>query len=175
MVTSCTKAAGGVIMGQVVDHHGLPERLPGRDVSPLTTPTSFAMSPAQWITWGALLGAAGVALGAFGAHGLPDWLANQGLDELARAKRLEWFETAVRYQMWHVIAIVAVGLVAARTEHRSGLLPGALFTAGILIFSGLLYVMAFTGIRWLGAIVPLGGLSLIGGWLALAWLARGVN
>jgi uncharacterized membrane protein YgdD (TMEM256/DUF423 family) len=130
------------------------------------------MQPAHWITWGALLGAAGVALGAFGAHGLPNLLAGQELDALAFAKRQEWFETAVRYHMWHAVAIIAVGLVADRCAIRASFAAGALFTLGIAIFSGLLYAMAFTGLRWLGAIVPIGGVAFIAGWLALAWQAR---
>lgn len=109
---------------------------------------------------GALLGALGVALGAFGAHGLkpiltPDMLAN--------------FETGVRYHMLHALAMFAAAAVHARaSQSRLPALAGWLFVAGIVVFSGSLYVMALTGLRWLGAITPIGGVALIGGWLCLA-------
>src|SRR5262245_54409408 len=98
---------------------------------------------------GALLAGLGVAAGAFGAHGLrarltPDMLAI--------------FETAVRYQMYHALALLAVGWAAARWPDRGVALAGWLFVAGIVVFSGSLYVLALTGTRWLGAVTPLGGL-----------------
>ena len=109
---------------------------------------------------GAVLGALAVAIGAFGAHGLkamvtPDLLAN--------------FETGARYHMYHALAIVAVALVIARYPAAT-LAPtaGWLFLAGIVIFSGSLYLIALTGMRWLGAITPIGGVALIGGWACLA-------
>jgi len=78
------------------------------------------------------------------------------------------FETGVRYQMYHSLALLAVGLAASRqaTPWLDG--AGWLFLAGIVVFSGSLYVMTLTGIRWLGAITPLGGLAFILGWTALA-------
>ena len=108
---------------------------------------------------GALLVALGVALGAFGAHGL-----RAVLDERA----LGWWETGVQYHMWS-----AVGLVALSALPRRLGLAAALIGVGILIFSGSLYVMALTGARWLGILTPVGGLLMIGGWLLAAWrLAR---
>ena len=108
---------------------------------------------------GALMGGVGVALGAFGAHGLrgrlsPDMLAV--------------FETAVRYQMYHALAIMAVALMASRLEGRAIVVAGWSFTAGILLFSGSLYALALTGVTVLGAITPLGGVAFLAGWAALA-------
>ena len=107
---------------------------------------------------GALLAAAGVTLGAFGAHGLRDMLD---------AERLDWWHTAVSYQMWHAIGLIA--LAAARLDRPR--LIAALLCIGTLVFSGSLYLMALTGWRWLGMIVPIGGATLIAGWSVLAWIA----
>ena len=104
----------------------------------------------------AFLGFLGVALGAFGAHGLGKVFA---LD--ARAPR--WWETAVFYQLLHV----AVMLLAACLRPFP-VLAWRLFAAGIVIFSGTLYLMALTRVLWLGAITPLGGVCFLGGWLLLA-------
>ena len=107
---------------------------------------------------GALLAAAGVALGAFGAHAL------QGDLSPAAAG---WWQTAVQYQMWHAVALVALG---AAPLHRIAL-PAAMLGAGALIFSGSLYLMALTELRALGMVTPVGGLLMILGWLLLAWRA----
>jgi len=89
-------------------------------------------------------------------------------DDLAR--RLDIFETAVRYQMLHAIALVLIGLALDRRDCRSWRFAAWAFLVGILLFSGLLKVLTFAGPewKWLGAIVPLGGLSMIAGWAALA-------
>ena len=113
-----------------------------------------------FLTIGAVMGALGVGAGAFAAHGLkarltPDLLAV--------------FETGARYQMIHALALLAVGLVLARTPHPAVGASGWLFIIGVVIFSGSLYLLALTGVRWLGAITPIGGLAMIAGWLALAW------
>jgi uncharacterized membrane protein YgdD (TMEM256/DUF423 family) len=102
----------------------------------------------------------GVALGAFGAHALKTHLSP---DLLAA------FDTGVRYQMYHVFALVAAAWGWARWPGRVFTIAGALFLAGIVIFSGSLYLLAFTGARWLGAVTPLGGLAFLAGWLCLAW------
>ena len=107
---------------------------------------------------GALLAGLGVALGAFGAHDLRDTLD---------ARALGWWQTAVDYQMWHAVALVALSAIRSV---RTGL-PAALLGAGTLVFSGSLYAMALTGARWLGAVTPLGGLLMIAGWALLAWRA----
>lgn len=125
----------------------------------------------RWIAIGALLGAIGVGLGAYGAHGLSELLENRfGYigDNLVR--RLTNFETAVRYQMLHALALVFCGLALQQKESAWWRFAAWAFLFGVVIFCGLLKVLAFAhpSWKWLGAIVPLGGLSLIVGWLALA-------
>lgn len=109
---------------------------------------------------GALLALLSVAAGAFAAHGLRD-----SLD----AYRLGIFETAARYQMYHALALLAVGALAAVERFScSWLQASALaFGAGILLFCGSLYALAFGAAKWLGAVTPLGGLLFILGWLIL--------
>lgn len=106
---------------------------------------------------GALLAGLGVALGAFGAHGL-----RAVLDSAA----LGWWQTAVQYQMWHAVALVA--LAALPAAHGR---PAFLLGLGTAIFSGSLYLMALMDLRWLGAVTPIGGLLMIAGWLLLAFRA----
>ncbi len=84
------------------------------------------------------------------------------------AKRLANFDTAVRYQMYHALGLVALGLLAARGPSRWFTAAGWLFLGGVVIFSGLLYGLVFSGPKILGAIVPIGGLAMILGWVALA-------
>jgi uncharacterized membrane protein YgdD (TMEM256/DUF423 family) len=131
------------------------------------------MSPLsrRWIAIGALLGAIGVALGAFGAHGLSDLLEKRlGYigDDLHR--RISIFETAIRYQLFHAIALCFTALALDRRDSPWWRFAAWAFVVGIVIFCGLLKVLAFADVRWnwLGAIVPVGGLSLIAGWLAIA-------
>jgi uncharacterized membrane protein YgdD (TMEM256/DUF423 family) len=100
-----------------------------------------------------------VAGGAFGTHSLKAVLASD---------MLAVFETAVRYQMYHALALVLVGVLSEHVENRTLTLAGSLFVVGVLLFSGSLYLLAFVGIRWLGAVTPLGGLALLGGWITLA-------
>lgn len=108
---------------------------------------------------GALLAALGIVLGAFGTHGLRDALG---------ARELGWWQTGVQYQMWQAIGLVALGALP-----RGMGLPAAMIGGGALVFSGSLYAMALTDVRWLGAVTPLGGLLMILGWLLAAWrLAR---
>lgn len=112
-----------------------------------------------------LFGALGVAIGAFGAHALHD--------TLVRAGRLDTFETAVRYQFYHALALLAVGVLwAARPELRALGTTGALWAGGIVVFSGSLYALCFTGITKLGAVAPIGGLLLLGGWVSLLLAVR---
>ena len=113
---------------------------------------------------GTVLGFLGVAAGSFGAHGLKDMLEANG-------QAANW-ETAVRYCLFHAVVLVAIaGLTAASGANlTSGLLTVAAgcFVVGVLIFSGFLGVLALTGIRILGAIVPIGGVLLLVGWATLA-------
>ena len=127
------------------------------------------MNPRTIAIIGALLAAAGVGLGAFGAHGLEDALRKLG-HESDVAKRLAWFETAVRYQLYHALGLVAVAALAATLTGSSFRAAAIAFLVGVALFSGSLYGMTFLGEEWrkLGMITPLGGLSLIIGWIAVA-------
>ena len=112
-----------------------------------------------------LFGALGVAIGAFGAHALHE--------TLVRAGRLDTFETTVRYQFYHALALLAIGtLWAARPELRALGTTGVLWAGGIVVFSGSLYALCFTGITKLGAVAPIGGLLLLGGWVSLLLAVR---
>ncbi len=122
---------------------------------------------------GALLAAIAVGLGAYAAHGLEATLV--GLKyEPDLAKRMDWFETGVRYHLYHAIGIICTVLVAeiAGTARLLRVAP-ILFLFGIVLFSGSLYVMALgpESWRWLGAIVPLGGIAMIAGWITVACTA----
>jgi len=108
---------------------------------------------------GAIFGFLGVALGAFGAHALRGRLSPE---------MLAVFETAVRYQMYHTLALLITGLVMARIDGWLFHLAGWCFVAGILIFSGSLYALALSGVTVLGAITPIGGLAFLAGWACLA-------
>lgn len=118
------------------------------------------MSAKLWLALGALYGFLGVALGAFGAHGLrarltPDLLA-------------VW-KTAVEYQFYHALALLLVGLLARQMPSSGALshVAGLCFALGILVFSGSLYALALSGVRVLGAVTPLGGVLFLAGWLCL--------
>ena len=112
--------------------------------------------------FGSVSGFLGVALGAFAAHGLKGRL---GPDMLAV------FEVGVRYQMYHALALLAVAWAATRWPGNVVTAAGWLFVAGTVIFSGSLYLLSITGMRWFGAITPLGGIAFLAGWLCLAWAA----
>ena len=126
------------------------------------------MNPRIWITVGALLGALGVAMGAFHAHGLEGYLKDRVSDPDELTRRMANTATGVRYQMYHALALVLVGLLALRGRHWGLDLAGGLFVMGVVLFSGLLYGITLSGVKWLGMIVMLGGISLILGWIVLA-------
>ena len=110
-------------------------------------------------------------MGAFGAHGLEDRFTALGSTPGSlTAERLKAnFNTGAQYHMYSALAILAVGILAdSRPRRRRLQAAGWLFVLGSLIFSGSLYVLATTGLRWLGAITPIGGLAMIAGWVALA-------
>lgn len=124
------------------------------------------MTPNGIVALGAVLGGLAVAVGAFGAHGL------QGR---VPPEMLTVFEIGVRYQMYHALALVLLGLFAGRgpspapLEIPPGVGPAAwLFVAGIVLFSGSLYALVLTGTRWLGAITPIGGVAFLAGWALFA-------
>jgi len=111
---------------------------------------------------GAASGFVAVALGAFAAHGLKARLSGD---------LLAIFETGVRYQMFHALALLGVAWACTRWPGAAASASGWCFIAGTLLFSGSLYLLALTGARWLGAITPLGGLALLAGWACLALAA----
>jgi uncharacterized membrane protein YgdD (TMEM256/DUF423 family) len=129
----------------------------------------------RWIAIGAVIAAIGVGLGAYGAHGLHGFLERFGYSGDDLARRIGLFETAVRYQMVHAIGLVLVGLTLDRRDSRPGRFAAWALLVGMLLFCCLLKVMTFAGPewKWLGGIVPLGGVSMIVGWLALAVAALG--
>jgi uncharacterized membrane protein YgdD (TMEM256/DUF423 family) len=110
----------------------------------------------------AMLGFISVALGAFGAHALKERLDPE---QLAR------FETAVRYQFYHVFALLGVSLLSRAWPELNFAPAGWAFLAGVVVFSGTLYLIDLTGIRAFGAVTPVGGALLLAGWLLLAWEA----
>ena len=112
----------------------------------------------SWFALGAIAAGLGVVLGAFGAHALKSRLTPD---------LLAIFETGVRYQMYHALALLAVGWAATRWASPWVNTAGWTFTLGILVFSGSLYLLALTGARWWGALTPIGGLAFIFGWLSL--------
>jgi uncharacterized membrane protein YgdD (TMEM256/DUF423 family) len=113
-----------------------------------------------FIILGSLNAFLAVALGAFGAHGLQNKLTEQ---------MLATYETGVKYHMMHALGLILIGIISRYTS-SSVLInwSGWLICAGIVLFSGSLYVLSISGIRWLGAITPLGGLCFLAGWLLLA-------
>lgn len=117
------------------------------------------MKASAFVVVSALAGASGVGLGAFGAHGLRD---RTGPELLAI------WDTASRYHLVHALAILGAAWAVDRWPGAWAAASGWLFLGGIVVFSGSLYALVVTGQRWLGAITPIGGVSFILGWLALA-------
>ncbi len=117
---------------------------------------------------GAVCGATAVLLGAFGAHWLEGAVVRWDLPLEEQAKRLDVWEVAVRYQMYHALALLMLGLLTSPQNRNAANWSARLFLVGILIFSGCLYVLVLSGVKVLGAIVPVGGVSLVVGWIMLA-------
>jgi uncharacterized membrane protein YgdD (TMEM256/DUF423 family) len=117
------------------------------------------LPPNIWFAIGAITAGIGVALGAFGAHGLKSRVTPD---------LLVIFETAARYQLYHAFALIAVGWAASKWAHPLINTAGWSFLIGILLFSGSLYILTMTGIKKFGAITPFGGLAFLIGWLLLA-------
>lgn len=119
-----------------------------------------------WIL-GCLLALAAVAAGAFGAH---------GLRARVTPEMLAVFETGARYHMYHALALLVIAIAARDRPARGWTVAGWLFVAGIVVFSGSLYLLALTGVRWLGAVTPVGGAAFLAGWaVAAAGGARGLR
>jgi uncharacterized membrane protein YgdD (TMEM256/DUF423 family) len=119
-----------------------------------------------WLILGAVLGGLAVALGAFGAHVLENSYFSHWRN--GREDALATWRTAAQYQMFHALALLAVGWLTTKRCSLCVNLAGTAFTLGTLIFSGLLYALVLTGQKWLGAIVPIGGTLLIAAWVCLA-------
>lgn len=112
------------------------------------------MSWNRWVALGAAFGFLGVLIGAFGAHGLEALLAEEA----------EIYEIGVRYHLVHAVGLIGMGLFMSHAPTRTLALACCFLLAGILIFSGSLYVLALSKIRWLGAVTPIGGVSFLIGW-----------
>ena len=118
-------------------------------------------SPSQrFLVLGSILAGSGVAAGAFGAH---------ALKEILDPPMLQVFETATRYVMYHAFGLCIVSLAIDRYHDQGLEKSGWFFIAGMLLFSGSLYVVSLAGIRWMGAVTPIGGLAFMIGWLLLGW------
>lgn len=117
-----------------------------------------------WLVSGALSGFIAVATGAFGAHALSERLST---------KALSIWNTAAQYQMYHALALIALGVYAHSVPHVSTSIPGWSFLLGTVIFSGSLYALALTDVKILGAITPIGGLGFLIAWLSFALVAAG--
>lgn len=123
------------------------------------------MASRNFILLAAVFGFLGVAAGAFGAHGLTAYFA-------AHPDLEDSFRTAVQYQMYHALALIGAAWAVERTANRWATWAGYLFAAGIVLFSGSLYLLSLLDVRMMGAVAPLGGLALLAGWVCLgaaAW------
>lgn len=112
-----------------------------------------------FLQFSAISGSLAVALGAFGAHALKN--------KLVASNTLDTYQTAVQYQFYHTLALLGIGLLALKYPSNWINYSGYGMMIGIIIFSGSLYVLCFSGIKWLGAITPIGGLAFIAGWIFL--------
>ncbi len=124
----------------------------------------------------AVMGATGVMIGAFGAHGLPEYLQQQGIDSAELlSKRLDQFEVGVRYQLIHALALLCVWSGASQLTPKLRMLTVWSWTLGVLVFSGLLYLLVALNQPKLGMIVPIGGVLMIVGWITLGlsiWMKK---
>ena len=115
----------------------------------------------------AISGFLAVSLGAFGAH---------GLESVLTPERLATFQTGVDYHFIHTLALLGVGILMLRFPQNKPLrLSSYSFIVGTVVFSGSLYVLSLSGISWLGAITPIGGLAFLFGWANIAWFAWGLT
>lgn len=121
----------------------------------------------NFLLLGAVFGFLAVALGAFGAHALEPFLE--------RTSRLNTFETAVKYQFFHTLLLLIYGIIPSKNALKLVKWGGYAAVAGILLFSGSLYLLIFTGIKWLGAITPIGGLLFLISWILLGFYAKTIT
>lgn len=115
-----------------------------------------------FLALGAISAFISVAAGAFGAHGLRSRLSPE---------LLAVFETGARYEMYHALALCVVAWACTRWPGALVTASGVLFVVGTVLFSGSLYLLTLSGVRWLGAITPIGGAAFLAGWACLAWAA----
>ncbi len=117
----------------------------------------------RWVVWGALLAGFAIVMGAFGAHAMEDYLSNFANGE----RRIDVWDTAAHYHLVHAVGLILLGVVPTKKPKLMNV-AGWLLLAGIVIFSGLLYLYAYTGLRIIGAFVPIGGGCMIAGWITMA-------
>jgi uncharacterized membrane protein YgdD (TMEM256/DUF423 family) len=114
----------------------------------------------RWIAAGAANGLVAVAMGAFAAHGLKNVISDEALG---------WVHTGAEYEMYHALALLGLAALGRHAAGRAGTVAGVAFLAGVILFSGSLYLLAFTGWRGFAFVTPVGGTALLLGWAALAW------
>ena len=120
------------------------------------------------IAAGSLMAALGVGIGAFAAHGLNSFLVENGV--------LDTFETGVRYHFYHALGLLLLGIISeAFPQYKRVKVAGLAMLIGIFIFSGSLYALCLSGVKWLGAITPIGGVGFIVAWALVAWDFFGNN
>ncbi len=117
---------------------------------------------------GAVLAALAVGMGAFGAHGLQGWL-EKNFEPDEQIRKLDNWNSAARYQMWHAIGMMLIGAVAIRTQSKWFSISAIFLLLGTLLFSGGMYAYVLTGMRSLGMVLPIGGLTFMIGWVSFAF------
>jgi uncharacterized membrane protein YgdD (TMEM256/DUF423 family) len=125
------------------------------------------MSPRVWIFIGALSAAIGVGLGAYHAHGLEPMLERRGSSPEEIDRQMHSFDVGVRYEMYHALGLILVGLLSEQGAKRCLSASGLLFVAGTLLFSGCLYIPVLSGMKLPWYLVPSGGAAFIAGWIVL--------
>ncbi len=123
------------------------------------------------LLWAGISGATAVVLGSFGAHGLETMLQDRGYELELVTKRLDQWDVGVRYHLVHSLALLGLAAVPVGSD-ASRRWAARLMLAGLLLFSGSLYLLVLLNVPVLGAVAPLGGLSWITAWLMLIWMAR---
>lgn len=134
----------------------------------MTNETGSSVTTDRMLAISALLGVTAVALGAFGAHGLRSAIVDAIVDPIDAGDRVRWWEAAASYHLAHALASGLAAWAHDRRASRAAIASAMLFVVGTLVFAGSLYAMALGAPRWFGAITPIGGLSLMAGWIALA-------